>query len=155
EKHGGLEFNAFNLDPFVYFVHKTLGFSGYGFSLDDDTADVSGFGATKFQMTVAGLNGLVNNQEWTIQTPYGPVNTNALFPTVIGAWDPTQQATFSLAISAVTVNPGQPVVITSVKHSLRDGDQVSIIAPGITINPVQALYTITNVTRDTFALQGT
>src|SRR5262249_21662493 len=37
---GGRNFNVYNLDPFVYFVHKTEQLSGYGFSLDDDAADV-------------------------------------------------------------------------------------------------------------------
>src|SRR5262249_24525550 len=32
----GQSFNIFNLDPFVWFVHKQMGLSGYGFSLDDD-----------------------------------------------------------------------------------------------------------------------
>ena len=38
-KRGKQDFNVFNLDPFVWFVHVKLGFSGYGFSVDDDTAD--------------------------------------------------------------------------------------------------------------------
>src|SRR5262249_8253066 len=38
----GQTFNAYNLDPFVWFVHKKMGLSGYGFSLDDDAADISG-----------------------------------------------------------------------------------------------------------------
>src|SRR5204862_3743715 len=32
EPHGKQLFNVFNLDPFVWFVHVGLGFSGYGFS---------------------------------------------------------------------------------------------------------------------------
>src|SRR5262249_47374354 len=49
--HGGQPFNVFNLDPFVWFVHVQLGFSGYGFSVDDDTADVGAGGGSQLQPT--------------------------------------------------------------------------------------------------------
>ncbi|HMO65183.1 MAG TPA: hypothetical protein PKE47_08185, partial [Verrucomicrobiota bacterium] len=51
---GGQTFNVFNLDPFVWFVHVKLGFSGYGFSLDDDTADVGAGEATQLMVTIGG-----------------------------------------------------------------------------------------------------
>src|SRR5262245_10914118 len=65
-------------NPFVWFVHVKLGFSGYGFSLDDDTADVGAGGAPKLQLTVTGAGGLNNTNEWTIQAPYGPVEKGSL-----------------------------------------------------------------------------
>jgi hypothetical protein len=73
EGHGGQQFNVFNLDPFVWFVHVRLGFSGYGFSVDDDTADVGAGGASQLQLTVVQTGGLMNTNPWTIQAPYGPV----------------------------------------------------------------------------------
>ena len=76
---GGRGFNVFNLDPFVWFVHVQLGFSGYGFSVDDDTADVGAGGASQLQLTVIDTGGLKNLNPWTIQAPYGPVK-NVLLP---------------------------------------------------------------------------
>ena len=70
---GGQGFNVFNLDPFVWFVHVQLGFSGYGFSVDDDTADVGAGGPSQLQLTVIDTGGLKNLNPWTIQAPYGPV----------------------------------------------------------------------------------
>jgi len=32
-----IKFGIYNIDPYVWFVHVQLGFSGYGFSVDDDT----------------------------------------------------------------------------------------------------------------------
>ena len=62
---GGQLFNVFNLDPFVWFVHVRLGFSGYGFSVDDDTADIGAGGASQLQLTVTGTGGLKNTNPWT------------------------------------------------------------------------------------------
>ena len=59
-KRGKQDFNVFNLDPFVWFVHVKLGFSGYGFSVDDDTADVGAGGASQLQLTVTETGGLKN-----------------------------------------------------------------------------------------------
>jgi hypothetical protein len=54
EHHGAQLFNVLNLATFVWFVHVQLGFSGYGFSVDDDTADVGAGGASQLQLTVNG-----------------------------------------------------------------------------------------------------
>jgi hypothetical protein len=74
---GGQSFNAYNLDPFVWFIHKQMGLSGYGFSLDDDTADVSGNFSTKLGVAIGGLNGLPNQFEWSLAAPFGPVSGTA------------------------------------------------------------------------------
>ncbi len=37
---GGQDFNVFNLDPFIWFIHQQLGLSAYAFALDDDIGDV-------------------------------------------------------------------------------------------------------------------
>ena len=39
---GGQTFNVFNLDPYVWFVHRKLGLTAYAFSLDDDIGNVQG-----------------------------------------------------------------------------------------------------------------
>jgi hypothetical protein len=73
----GQHFNIYNLDPFVWLVHKKMGLSGYGFSLDDDAADISGNFSTKLGVAIGGLNGLPNHFEWSNGAPYGPVSTMA------------------------------------------------------------------------------
>ncbi|WNZ27267.1 hypothetical protein HJG54_30725 [Leptolyngbya sp. NK1-12] len=76
---GGRSFNVRNLDPFVWFVHKQLGLSGYGFSVDDDIADVGARGATNIHIGIGGLGSsnqpgsLPNPNQWTYGAPYGPV----------------------------------------------------------------------------------
>ena len=45
-KTGGQDFNVYNLDPFVWFVHspKAENMSGYAFSVDDDVSNPSSAG---------------------------------------------------------------------------------------------------------------
>jgi hypothetical protein len=80
---GGQDFNVYNLDPFVWFVHKRLGLSGYGFSVDDDVADVGADLATKLSVGIAGLGNpgdafaLPQQAEWTFGAPYGPLTSTA------------------------------------------------------------------------------
>jgi hypothetical protein len=74
---GGQSFNVYNLDPFVWFVHAQMGLSGYGFSLDDDAADISGNFSTKLGISIGGLNGVPNHFEWSLAAPYGPVTGTA------------------------------------------------------------------------------
>ena len=71
---GSETYNVYNLDPFVWFVHQQMGLSGYGFSLDDDTADVSGNFSTKLGIAIGGLNGLPNQFQWTNPRRFGPVS---------------------------------------------------------------------------------
>jgi len=69
------KFDVYNLNPFVWFVHKQLGLSGYGFSLDDDVADVGAEGANQLQISVGGPQGLDQQVQWTWGAPYGPVSS--------------------------------------------------------------------------------
>ena len=75
----GQSFNIYNLDPFVWFVHEKMGLSGYGFSVDDDTADVGANYTNHLNMSVGGLGGLstpagwATAPPWTTAAPYGPV----------------------------------------------------------------------------------
>ncbi len=166
DSRGGLTFNAFNLDPFVWFVHVELGFSGYGFSLDDDTADVGAGEATELLLTIGGPpsgntgpnSGMIktreNANEWGIQAPYGPV-------TGTGEWDPTKTQSFYLGITGASY--ASPIVITSEKHGLLNGEKVFIDqvrgntnANTPTTGPDKDKpFTVGNVTQNTFELIGT
>ena len=66
-KTGGQNFNVYNLDPFIWFIHQKLGLSAYAFGLDDDIGDVGAGGASKLDVSVGGLGGL------PIQDPMSPV----------------------------------------------------------------------------------
>src|SRR5439155_621739 len=81
---GGQHFNVYNLDPYVWFVHRVLGLSGYGFSVDDDTADVSAAASNytpvsqqvtpnNLQYVFSGLGTLTNTKEWFPSVNYGTV----------------------------------------------------------------------------------
>jgi len=122
-KRGKQDFNVFNLDPFVWFVHVKLGFSGYGFSVDDDTADVGAGGASQLQLTVTETGGLNNTNPWTIQAPYGPVK-NVSLP-YSGPATSTNGDTLYNAIRSVSNTT--PIRITSEgQHNLPDGATVRI-----------------------------
>lgn len=69
-----VDFNVFNMNPFVFFVHKTLKLSGYGFSLDDDVADVGANGAKHLNISIGGLHGLKQTIEWAAGAPFGPIS---------------------------------------------------------------------------------
>lgn len=87
---GGLRFNAYNLDPYVWFVHEVLGLSGYGFSVDDDTSDVGAYASNytpqmerkypnHLDIVFSGLKdpvtqqGVNNLQKWYGNVQYGPI----------------------------------------------------------------------------------
>lgn len=153
---GGQPFNVFNLDPFVRFVHVNLGFSGYGFSLDDDTADVGAGQATKMLITIGGrppgipgpVDGLIksraNPNEWTIQAPYGTVKGR-------GYYDPNKSEPNYHGLSYASNTT--PIVITSTNHGLGNDEVVNISeVQGNTA--ANGTFRITNVTADTFELVG-
>lgn len=71
----GANYNVFNLDPYVWFVHQRLGLSGYGFSFDDDASDIGAKGTSTLAVNYAGLAGLNNPFEWFMSTPWGVVKT--------------------------------------------------------------------------------
>jgi hypothetical protein len=69
----GANYNVFNLDPYVWFVHQKLGLSGYGFSFDDDASDIGAPGTSTLNINFAGLKGFTNPNEWYMSTPWGTV----------------------------------------------------------------------------------
>lgn len=73
----GLKFNAYNLDPFVWFVHDKLGLTAYAFSLDDDIGNVEAGGSTNIDVAVGGLAGLNNKSPYSNTAQYGVVTTTA------------------------------------------------------------------------------
>jgi hypothetical protein len=75
-------FNVLNLNPYVFFVHKTLGLTGYAFSVDDDVADIGGIGASKLSISIGGLGGLPNKSQYTWGAPFGPVKSTGNIDTV-------------------------------------------------------------------------
>ena len=74
---GDQTYNVFNLDPYVWFIHRELRLSGYGFSFDDDTADVGANGTSTLSMAVGGLGGLSNKFEWASTAQWGTVRSLA------------------------------------------------------------------------------
>ena len=150
ERTGNQFFNVFNLDPFVWFVHVKLGFSGYGFSVDDDTADIGAGGASELQLTVSGKGGLKNKNEWTIQAPYGPVK-NVSLP-YSGPASSTNGDT--LYNRVVKVSNTTPITITAVApHYLSTGATVVIDqVEGPAGTNANGTFKIGNLTRKTFDL---
>ncbi len=147
-KRGKQDFNVFNLDPFVWFVHVKLGFSGYGFSVDDDTADVGAGGASQLQLTVTETGGLKNTIPWTIQAPYGPVKNEPL--SYSGPASSTNGDTLYNAIEHVSDTT--PIRITTTgQHNLSNGATVRIDQVGG--DPAaNGTFKIGLVSRLTFAL---
>ncbi len=148
DPHGNQPFNVFNLDPFVWFVHVQLGFSGYGFSVDDDTGDVGAGGASQLQLTVTGTGGLKNTNPWTIQAPYGPVK-NVSLP-YSGRANPTNGDTLYNAIQSVS-NTTPIRITTPGQHNLSNGATVRIdqVRGDLAAN---GTFKIGNVSRNTFDL---
>jgi len=74
----GTNYNVFNLDPFVWFVHQKVGLSGYGFSFDDDVSDVGAGGASTLSITYAsGPAANPVQSQWFPSTPWGAVTLMA------------------------------------------------------------------------------
>ncbi|MFO0888569.1 MAG: hypothetical protein U0790_05405 [Isosphaeraceae bacterium] len=74
---GGQTFNAYNLDPLVWFIHQKLGLTAYAFSLDDDIGNVQGGGANNIAIGVGGIKDLPSGDPYTNASPWGVVTTMA------------------------------------------------------------------------------
>jgi hypothetical protein len=166
---GGQSFNVFNLDPFVWFVHVKLGFSGYGFSVDDDTADIGSEGQS-LQLSIAGKGGLKNNltgepEEWSIQAPFGPLKdipvlySGSVHDTRTTAQakredpPPPQHPKETLYNNISNVSHTTPITITNAggQHPLANGDKVYI--EGVKgENAANGWFKVGNVTTTTFSL---
>lgn len=98
EKHtGGQNFNVYNLDPYVWFVHSVLNMSAYGFSVDDDVSNPTATGPllsadgsanhfpNNLQIGFGGVGGLGNSSQWFPTTPWGTLqstSTNNVLATI-------------------------------------------------------------------------
>jgi hypothetical protein len=161
-KTGGQQFNAFNLNPFVWFIHAKLGLSGYAFALDDDLGNVESHGTTNMGISVGGLSGPLT-QSWT-KDPYTPV---APFGVV------TTTAAAATAQSSTLTNLANQNLVQQIKQFDYNHNQLGTLVngPGVqvgttvqftSINPTPSLTTITlsrpltsaTTTTDTFAFFG-
>jgi len=86
---GGQRFNVYNLDPYVWFVHEVLKLSGYGFSVDDDTADVGAYASNYtplhervepnyLYINYSGLGNLPNQKKWYTNVQWGEIKARGV-----------------------------------------------------------------------------
>jgi hypothetical protein len=128
----GTNYNVFNLDPFVWFVHQKVGLSGYGFSFDDDVSDVGAGGASALTITYAsGPAANPVQSQWFPSTPWGAVTVMATIsaPEPPGGAYPDQ--------SILTIQPQDTKAYWQVaaddKNNGLVGAYVSTTAQGVTI----------------------
>jgi hypothetical protein len=149
EPHGGQPFNVFNLNPFVWFVHVRLGFTSYGFSVDDDTGNIGAGGASQLQVTVGGTGGLKNKDQWTNQAPWGPVKAVGL--TYSGHQTGLTEGN-TLYANIEIVSNDTPIKITTIgQHHLSNGDTV-VIDKVNGNTAANGTFKIGNATKYTFEL---
>ncbi len=141
---GGQDFNVFNLDPFIWFIHQQLGLSAYAFALDDDIGDVGAGYATQLDVSVGGLGGLPQQAPFANTANWGPVSgtvTNAppVGSSVITGLPVTMvnqltSANFSNNTPGTLVNgPGVPLGTTVLNVDSTNGT-VTLSAP-VTSSP--------------------
>lgn len=155
-----LPFNPFNLDPYVWFIHDVLGMSGYGFSTDDDIANVGAFTspyATDPSKTIlpnnlvisfGGTDKLPQPQQWYPGVPWGTVQTTGTVSTSGGKSFVTLTAgqvkqyyeivpvTPGQSGGAYVVGPGIPAGTTVNIRNLESNLSFSLNVPsGQTVTP--------------------
>jgi hypothetical protein len=150
---GKLDFNVFNLDPYVWFVHRVLGFSGYGFSVDDDTADVGADGATVLQVSITGTNGLKNTNQWAAQAPFGPVTFSCEYS---GPPDNSKEfkenTQYFTVFDASNTTPIKIFFDPKLHSPVKEGDQV--VVESVEGNQAaNGTFTVQNVGRSSFELK--
>ncbi len=85
-------FGVYNLNPYVWFIHIKLGMSGYGFSLDDDTANAQdaasslqlAYGGTKYTAPSTAAPQLENPELYTYGAPFGTLQDQGYIDTTSG-----------------------------------------------------------------------
>jgi hypothetical protein len=136
---GTSTFNAYSLDPFVWFVHEYLGASAYAFSLDDDAANPTVAGAQTMAVSIGGITPFPNKAEWSPGTQFGPVPTTATFldqkthmPVVITT--KTVKGILNKGMSEITnLTPDAFPYLTSILKGATNG--ALVIGPGINLAP--------------------
>ena len=170
---GGQQFNVYNLDPYVWFDHTVLNFSGYGFSVDDDTSDVGAAGLPaaecrrstdqSFQIIFGSINSITdpnfNKNPWYASLQWGPLTvtgvtlapttyTNANGQTVQGTLATFQRTQANLKAFWQISNPSQTVlrgafVIGVGKVSIPQG---TIVVKYGSTSQLQLILSNTNIT---------
>ncbi len=131
-------YNVFNLDPFVWFVHQKVGLSGYGFSFDDDVSDVGAGGASALTITYAsGPAANPVQSQWFPSTPWGAV-------TVMATISAPEQSGDYKGMSILTIQPQDTKAYWQVSADDSTnglvGAYVSTTAKGISIPPKTNLF---------------
>jgi hypothetical protein len=115
---GGQEFNVYNLDPYVWFVHSVENMSAYGFSVDDDVANpiatgpllapgnVANHSPSNLQIGFGGIgkppDGFTNQNQWFPTIPWGTIDTSARIS------DYTYNGVATSLITLVATDPKDP-----------------------------------------------
>jgi hypothetical protein len=156
-KTGGQNFNVYNLDPFIWFIHQKLGLSAYAFGLDDDIGDVGAGGSTKLDVSVGGLGGLPK-QDPNSPVPYPfantanygpvqgavaqapPIGSSVITGLPLAVVNQIAGANFSNNTAGVLVNgPGIPIGTTVVVYDSKNGT-VTLSAPVTSFTPGSTTY---------------
>jgi hypothetical protein len=119
-------FNVYNLNPYVWFVHRQLDLTGYAFSVDDGISNVNSDKADKLLVTlgpITSTNGqnLPNRLKYGNTTPWGPVTLKA---------KQVNSTTLKIADAADFFKLGQIGTGATVKSSAGD------VNPGTTVSGV-------------------
>lgn len=145
KKTGGKAFNVYNLNPYVYFVHKVENMAGYAFSVDDDVANPAAAGPVlasdstpgnpvynhtpnNLQIAFGGIQGFVNQKEWFPTIPWGQINTTATISKVGGTSDYKNDY---MVTFAGPLTPSDYLILFNQINNPGDGQiGASITAPG-------------------------
>jgi hypothetical protein len=138
---GDEPWNVFNLDPFVWFVHKKLGLSGYGFSFDDDTADVNADGSNDLYAAVGGPDGLPNKDEWKPSAPWGPKSSDATISDTVPGY-----------VGKTVITLANKTVYNQLKADDAANGVVGAYVTGKGITPGTNLLATANINQNQFVL---
>ncbi len=120
----GQNFNVFNLDPYVWFVHDVQGMSAYGFSVDDDVSNPTATGP------LLAADGSANHYPNNLQIDFGGTqglgNPNQWYPTV--PWGALQAWATIGTVPDIPNNPnsGKPMITIVGRNSINQNDALTI-----------------------------
>ena len=137
-----VDFNVYNLNPYVWFVKANLKLSGYAFSVDDGISDVGANGPSNLAVAIGGIEdpangqGLPNPQEYKPLAPWGSISIQA--SQVAG--DPTmlKLTNASELYQLGQLNPGMSVASTG-KDVEAGTELTSVDNQTLTIKLTEAL----------------
>jgi hypothetical protein len=136
-------FGVYNLNPYVWFIHVKLGMSGYGFSLDDDTANAQdassslqlAYGGTKYTAPVAEPPTLDNLELYTYGAPFGTLQDQ-------GHVDVTSGVAKGYDLKKFTVIGGLSLeTVAKLKaFDAKNGQGALVTGPGMTVGKSRVYY---------------